>query len=101
MFEETGLVVDPAALTAARSTAAPASSAGTACTTAATTPSSRCRWPRDVEVSFDHLEPEEVGIVLACGLVDARRRWRPTAAPSPTDLPGHHGAGRRRRCWSR
>ena len=73
MFEETGLVDRPVRAHPAGPPRAPASSAGPACTTAARTPSSRCRWPRDVEVSFDHLVPEEVGIVLAWGW------WTPSA----------------------
>ena len=84
LYEETGLVADPAALTPAVPSQHHGSSAGTACRYRSDNTFFAMPMARDVEVSFEHLVPEEVGNVVGVGLVDARRRSRPTAAPSPT-----------------
>ena len=90
MFEETGLVIDPSALTPPvhRSTRE-FSWAGVHYRSENTF--FAMPMAGDVEVSFDHLVPEEVGSVLALGLVDAvgsrgRRRSRgrgPAGHPGP------------------
>jgi 8-oxo-dGTP pyrophosphatase MutT (NUDIX family) len=86
LYEETGLVLDPAALTPAfhRGTRA-FSWAGVAYLSDNTWFATRMA--RDVEVTFDHLVPEEVGNVFAWGW------WTPEALAADggaiaDDLPG-------------